>query len=61
MLIDAGLQVPLTPFGEFVFKVGTVSPLQKESVVAKSGVTAFVMVTLNVTEEAHCPAVGVNI
>ncbi|MBC8644237.1 hypothetical protein H9W95_09830 [Flavobacterium lindanitolerans] len=60
LLIVGGFHVPVIPFGEVVFNVGTVSPLQKVSVVGKSGVMLLLMVTFNVVGVAHCPASGVN-
>ncbi len=61
MLMTAGLQVPVTPFGEVVANVGTVLPEQKvKGVTLKFGVMLFVMVTFKVTEDAHCPELGVK-
>ena len=45
-----GLHVPTIPFGEVVFKVGAVEPLQSVKVVSKSGTTLFVIVTKTVSE-----------
>ncbi len=57
----AGLQVPTIPFGEVVANVGTEFPEQMvKGVRLKFGVMLFVMVTFNVTDEAHCPAFGVK-
>jgi len=59
--MTAGLQVPTIPFGEVVFKVGTVLPEQMvNGVTLKFGVMLFVMVTSKVTDEAHCPTFGVK-
>ena len=62
LLTTVGDQVPAIPFGEVVFKVGTEPPVQTvKGVTSKSGVMLFVIVTLNVTEVAHCPAFGVKV
>ena len=59
--MTAGLQVPVIPFGEVISKVGTVLPEQMvNGVTSKFGVMLFVTVTFKVTDEAHCPAFGVN-
>ncbi|MBC8644235.1 hypothetical protein H9W95_09820 [Flavobacterium lindanitolerans] len=50
----------MIPFGEVGCKAGTVSPLQKVSVVGKSGVILVSIVTFRVAVVAHCPASGVN-
>ncbi|MCY1248250.1 hypothetical protein D9M72_616610 [compost metagenome] len=60
LLIVAGLHVPVIPFGEVAWSAGTVSPLQKVSVVAKSGTMLLLIVTFNVTLGEHSPAVGVK-
>ncbi|MBC8644236.1 hypothetical protein H9W95_09825 [Flavobacterium lindanitolerans] len=41
-------------------KAGIVAPLQKASVVGKSGVMLLLMVTFNVVVVAHCPVFGVK-
>ena len=48
-----GLHVPVIPLGEVVFNVGAESPLHNVNAVAKSGTTELVIVTTNVTGEAH--------
>ena len=59
--MTAGLQVPTIPFGEVVANVGTMLPGQMvNGVTLKFGVMLFVMVTFNVTDVAHCPALGVK-
>ncbi len=61
MLMTAGLQVPVIPFGEVVANVGVVIPEQiVKGVMLKSGVMLLVTVTFKVTDEAHCPAFGVK-
>jgi hypothetical protein len=60
LLIVDGDQFPEIPFGEVVAKAGTVAPEQYVCVVAKLGVTVGLIVTVKVTEVAHCPAFGVN-
>ena len=62
LLITDGFHVPTIPFGEVVAKVGTALPLHiVKGVTLKSGVMVLVTVTLNVTDDAHCPAFGVKI
>ena len=57
----AGLHVPTIPFGEVVANVGTVLPEQiVNGVTLKFGVMLLVTVTFKVTDEAHCPALGVK-
>jgi hypothetical protein len=60
LFIAAGDQVPATPFGEAFDKVGTESPAQIVSEVAKSGTIVGSTVTFNVVEVAHWPAFGVK-
>ena len=61
MLTTAVDQVPVIPFGEVVLKLGTEPPVQiVTGVTLKLGVMLLVIVTLNVTGAAHCPAFGVN-
>ena len=60
LLITDGFQVPVMPFGEVLFKIGTDDPLQMASVVAKFGTTLFETVTASVTGDAHWPAFGVK-
>ena len=61
MLITAGLQVPVIPFGEVVANVGTVLPEHMvNGVTLKFGVMLLVTVTFKVTDEAHCPEFGVK-
>ena len=59
--MTAGLQVPVIPFGEVVANVGTEFPEQMvNGVTSKFGVMLFVTVTFKVTDEAHCPELGVK-
>ena len=51
LLIAAGLQVPVIPFGEAAFNVGAVLPIQIFSgVTLKSGVVELLTVTFTVSE-----------
>ena len=58
-----GFHVPFIPFVDVVGKVGTVPPAQIVKDVPKlnAGVIFGFMVTVNVVELAHCPALGVNV
>jgi len=59
--MTAGLQVPTIPFGEVVANVGTVLPEQMvNGVTLKFGVMLLVTATFKVTDEAHCPELGVK-
>ena len=60
LLIVAGLQVPVTPFGDGDISNGAVAPEQNGAIAAKCGTVFGVTVTLNVCCVAHCPASGVN-
>ena len=63
LLTTAGFHVPVMPLVEVVGNVGTVPPEQMVSVVPKLkvGVIFGVTVTLIVTGNPHCPALGVNV
>ena len=56
----AGDQVPVTPFGELVARLGAVDPEQKSAIAAKPGCVLGVIATAKVCVVAHCPASGVN-
>ena len=59
--MTAGLQVPTIPFGEVVANVGTVLPEQSvRGVTSKLGTMLLVIVTFKVTDDAHCPELGVK-
>jgi len=59
--MTAGFHVPVIPFGEVVANVGTEFPAQMvNGVTLKFGVMLLVTVTFKVTDEAHCPALGVK-
>ena len=60
VLIVAGAQVPSTPLGDVVLRVGGVLFWQSGPMGAKLGVTSAVIVILNVCGLAHSPAAGVN-
>ena len=60
MSITEGFQFPEIPFGEVVFKIGAVVPLQSDSDVAKFGTMEAFTVTTKVAVEAHCPGFGVK-
>ena len=63
MLIIAGDQVPVTPFGDVGAKIGALVPEQKAGMTGKSGVILariFIVVVVNVPE-AHCPTVGIKV
>jgi len=56
-----GLQVPVIPFGDVVANVGTVLPEQMvNGVTSKLGTMLLVIVTFKVTDDAHCPELGVK-
>ena len=61
LLIVAGDQVPVMPFGEVFNKVGAVEPVQKVGMVAKSGVSDGVTVTFSICVVPHCPGLGVKV
>jgi len=63
LLTTDGLHVPVIPLVDVVGNVGTVPPEQIVSVVPKLkvGVMFGVTVTLIVTGNPHCPALGVNV
>ena len=53
LLLNAGDQVPVTPFGEVAGKVIAGAPLQIEAIGAKSGVRIGLTTTVKVVETAH--------
>ena len=55
LLITAGVQVPLIPFGEMFSKAGALAPLQTVKVVAKSGVIIGFTVNSIVSVIVHNP------
>ena len=63
MSATAGFHVPVIPFVEVLGSTGTDAPAQIVSVVPKLnvGVIFGFTVTVNVTGNAHCPAVGVKV
>ena len=56
----AGVQEPVTPFGEVVAKIGATEPVQKSAIGVKSGLRFGTTFTAKVCVVAHCPALGVN-
>jgi hypothetical protein len=60
LLIAAGDQVPITPFGEVLANAGAGVPAQKAGIGTKSGEPGgcTVIVTVAGVEEAHCPSFG---
>lgn len=61
LLIIAGDQVPLTPFGDIVTKIGVVDPEQNAGIAAKLVSTLGIIVTFNVCVFEHWPAAGVKV
>ena len=61
LLTAAGDQVPVIPFFDFAGNAGTTLPLQIIGKSEKVGVLLGVIVCVNVTVSAHCPADGVNV
>ena len=53
VLLNAGNQVPVIPFGEVVGKVIAGAPLQIAAIGAKFGVITGLTVTVNVAGAAH--------
>jgi len=53
VLLNAGDQVPVTPFGEATGKVIAGAPLQIEAIGAKFGVIIGLTTTVNVADTAH--------
>ena len=53
VLLNAGDQVPVIPFGEVAGKVIAGAPLQIAAIGAKSGVRIGLTVTVKVVETAH--------
>jgi len=53
VLINAGDQVPVIPFGEVAGKVIAGAPLQIAAIGAKSGVRIGLTITVNVVALAH--------
>lgn len=61
VLFSAGDHVPVIPFRDVVGNAANVPPEQIAATGAKAGVTFGVIVIVNVTVVAHCPAVGVKV
>ena len=61
LLTVFGDQLPVIPFVEVPGSVGTAAPLQIIGKAEKIGVLLGVIVCVNVTVSAHCPADGVNV
>ena len=63
MLTTAGFHVPSMPLSDVVGNTGTPPPAQIFKLVPKlkTGIVLGLMVTVNVTDVAHCPAAGVNV
>ena len=53
VLLNAGDQVPVIPFGEVTGKVTAGAPLQIAAIGAKSGVRIGLTITVKVVETAH--------
>ena len=53
VLLNAGDQVPVIPFGEVTGKVTAGAPLQIAAIGAKSGVITGLTVTVNVVDTPH--------
>ena len=53
LLLNAGDQVPVTPFGEVAGKVIAGAPLQIEAIGAKFGVIIGLTATVNVVDTPH--------
>ena len=61
ILFKAGDQVPLTLFKEVVGSGAKVSPEHIGGIALNVGTTLGIIVIVNVTVLAHCPAVGVKV
>jgi len=61
VLLNAGDQVPVTPFGEVAGKVIAGAPLQIAAIGAKFGVRIGLTVTVNVAGAAHRPVEGAKL
>ena len=61
LLTVFGDQLPVIPFVEVPGSVRTAAPLQIIGKAEKIGVLLGVIVCVNVTVSAHCPADGVNV
>ena len=61
MLIIVGDQVPTTPLGDVVAKIGAVDPEHTLGIGAKFGATIGFTVIVKVVDVAHSPAVGVKV
>lgn len=61
LLIVAGDQVPVTPFGDVFDNVGAVAPEHKDNVGLKLGTTIGFITTFSTWVVAHCPAFGVKV
>ena len=53
ILLNAGDQVPVTPFGDVTGKVIAGAPLQIEAIGAKFGVIIGLTTTVNVVDTPH--------
>jgi len=53
VLLNAGDQLPVIPFGEVVGKVTAGAPLQIEAIGAKSGVRIGLTTTVKVVDTPH--------
>ena len=53
VLLNAGDQVPVIPFGEVTGKVTAGAPLQIAAIGAKSGVITGLTATVNVVDTPH--------
>ena len=61
LLITAGDQVPVTPFGDALFNIGALFPAQRVIAGKKSGVIVLFTITCIWKFDAHCPAVGLKV
>ena len=62
LLSNAGDQVPIIPLLEVVGNAFKISPEQIGATAVKVGVVVvWFTVIVNVADDAHCPAVGVNV
>ena len=61
VLLSVGLQLPVTPFKEFVGKAFNTAPAQIEATGEKLGTTNVLTSMVILAVVAHCPAVGVNV
>ena len=56
-----GSQIPRMPFDDVCGRTGGVLPWHSGPIWSNVGVMLFVISTVIVTEEAHCPSSGVNV